>query len=333
MAGYENLTLEKGMYMVPGKSFTEVLEDLDSSENYRGTSLEGMDAFERQLMRFGIRVSGESSGNVESFFLNSSSAALFPEYVARAVRQGIDREQRVREIVAAVTLIDGLDYRTVSPEEITSPALPLVGEGAELPVTAIRTGKGLVTLHKRGRLLTSSYEAMRFMKLDLLSVTLRQIGAHIAIAQLNDAVNALIDGDGVKPGITFTTATPAYSDFIAAWGSLAPYRLTSILAGTEAMQKILNIAEFKDSQAGMNFHATGNAITPLGAKLIHVPGMQKDKIVLLDRDCALEMVAAGGVVTESDKLIDRELNRAAVSFTAGFARIFENAALGLNCSA
>jgi len=40
MAHFENITLEKGMYSVPGKSFTQVLEELDSSENYRGTSLE-----------------------------------------------------------------------------------------------------------------------------------------------------------------------------------------------------------------------------------------------------------------------------------------------------
>ena len=40
MAGYEHITLEKGMYSVPGKSFTQVLEELDRSEQYRGTPLE-----------------------------------------------------------------------------------------------------------------------------------------------------------------------------------------------------------------------------------------------------------------------------------------------------
>ena len=37
MAYYENITLEKGMYSTPGKTFTQVLESLDSSDNYRGT--------------------------------------------------------------------------------------------------------------------------------------------------------------------------------------------------------------------------------------------------------------------------------------------------------
>lgn len=40
MAYYDNIRLEKGMYAVSGKSFTKVLEEMDPSENYRGTQLE-----------------------------------------------------------------------------------------------------------------------------------------------------------------------------------------------------------------------------------------------------------------------------------------------------
>lgn len=35
---FENITLEKGMYGVPGKNFTQVLEELDGSQNYAGTA-------------------------------------------------------------------------------------------------------------------------------------------------------------------------------------------------------------------------------------------------------------------------------------------------------
>ena len=104
MAGYENITLEKGMYHVPGKSFTQVLEELDSSENYRGTPLEGLDAFQRQLKRYDIKVSGSGASPVEQFFSASGSAALFPEYVARAVRQGMERGGKAADLAAAVTV-------------------------------------------------------------------------------------------------------------------------------------------------------------------------------------------------------------------------------------
>ena len=46
---YDSIKLEKGMYHVAGKSFTQVLEELDPSENYAGSDLEGLDAYQRQL--------------------------------------------------------------------------------------------------------------------------------------------------------------------------------------------------------------------------------------------------------------------------------------------
>ena len=51
-------------------------------------------------------------------------------------------------------------------------------------------------LHKRGRMLVAPYEAIRFQRLDLFAVTLRQIGAYIGRMHLEDAVKVLKDGDG-----------------------------------------------------------------------------------------------------------------------------------------
>ena len=51
---YDSVKLDKGMYGESGRSFTQVLESCDPSENYRGTPLEGLDAFQRQLKRFDI---------------------------------------------------------------------------------------------------------------------------------------------------------------------------------------------------------------------------------------------------------------------------------------
>ena len=86
---FDNLKLEKGMYQQAGRSFSQVLESQDPSEQYKGSALEGLDAFQRQLKRFDIKVKGSASDAVEKFFRTSDSAVLFPEYVARSVRQGI----------------------------------------------------------------------------------------------------------------------------------------------------------------------------------------------------------------------------------------------------
>ena len=328
---FENITLEKGMYGVPGKSFTQVLEEMDDSHQYAGTSLAGLDAYQRQLKRFGIKVSGPGCDRVEKFFTSSQSAALFPEYVARAVKQGMEIVNHLPDMVAAVTKIDGLDYRTITTSTGEN-AANATAEGAALPETVIQTSNALVTMKKRGRLVVSSYEALRFHKLDLFTVTLRQIGTYIAQMQMQDAVEVLLNGDGSTEGITVSTLSAAstYNDLVGLWGSLAPYNFNTILAGTAALQDLLKIEEFKDAQAGLNFHGTGKLITPLGATLIHVPTMAANKIIGLDKNCALEMVQAGEIITDYDKLIDRQMERAGISAIAGFAQIYGDAAKGLS---
>ena len=64
---YDNLKLEKGLYTT-GKSFTQALEQIDPSENYAGTPLEGLDAYQRQLKRFDIK----SVASAPTRCLNSS---------------------------------------------------------------------------------------------------------------------------------------------------------------------------------------------------------------------------------------------------------------------
>lgn len=334
MANFENITIEKGMYQTKG-GLTEALEKLDPSENYIGTSLEGLDAFSRQLKRYDIRVSGRGSDCVEKFFQTSNSAALFPEYVSRAVAQGMERADILPNIVATVTDIEGMDYRSIaSVPGDDDKELKVVNEGAYIPQTNIRTRENLVKLHKRGRMLVASYEALRFQRLDLFTVTLNQIGAYIARAQLKDAIGVLINGDGNNNAAANVNAATqgeiSYGDLVKLWSNLAPYELNTILAPTAEMEKILSLSQMQDSHAGLDFQATGKMITPLGANLLHAPEMQSGKIIGLDKNCALEMVQAGGVITDYDKLIDRQLERAAVTCTAGFSKIFTEAAKTLS---
>ncbi len=331
MAIFENISLEKGMYANRDKSLTAVLEELDPSVNYIGTELEGLDAFSRQLKRFDIKVSGAASDKVEKFFQTTDSAALFPEYVSRAVRQGMEEADMLSDIVATKTSISGMDYRSITstPSE-EDKSLMVVNEGAFIPETKVSTQENLVKLKKRGRMLVSSYEALRFQRLDLFTVTLKQIGAYIARAQLKDAVDVLLNGDGnANPcqGIASTEVGKlTYSDLVSLWAALSPYELNTILAPTGAMQKLLDTTELKDSGAGQSFHGSGKMVTPLGAKLIHTQAISDDLIIGMDKNCALEMVVAGEVVTDYDKLIDRQLERAAITSIAGFAKIYKDAA-------
>lgn len=329
MANFDNIKLEKGMY-ASSKGFSATLESIDPSENYKGTALENLDAFQRQLKRFDIKVGGAGSDVVDKFFQTSDSAALFPEYVSRAVRQGMEDANVLSGLIASTTRINGLDYRSItSVPTADEKELKVVAEGAAIPQTTIRTQENLVTLHKRGRMLVSSYEAIRYQHLDLFTVTLRQIGTYIARSQLKDAVDVLINGDGNNNAAEIIsvneTGTLTYADLIRFWNTFSPYDLSTIVASKGMTEKLMNLEEFRDSAAGLNFHGTGKMITPLGASLVRCTDAPENMLIGLDKSCALEFVEAGGIVTEYDKLIDRQLERAAVTCTAGFSKIFPDA--------
>ena len=281
---FDNLRLEKGMYNEAGRSFTQVLEREDPSEQYKGTALEGLDAYQRQLKRFDIKVKGAGSDAVEKFFATSQSAVLFPEYIARSVRQGMEEANLLPHITAAVTRFDGMDYRSIaSVPDDDQRALRWVEEGAAIPQTQVKTQENLVKLHKRGRMLVASYEAIRYQKLDLFSVTLRQIGAHIN-------------------------------------------RMNTLLVSGDMMRQMLKLEEFQNPLTGLNFQGTGRLDTPLGAALLRTSALGGGTLIGLDRRYALEMVQGSDVLVEYDKLIDRQLERAAITSISGFAKLFTGAA-------
>jgi len=329
MNNYENIKLDKSIYKTG--SFASQLEKLDPSKAYTGTELAGLDAFQRQLKRFDIKVSGAGSKAIEKVFDTTHSAALFPEYVSRAVKQGVDDTNILSDIIASKTNINALDYRSITTNYSDADKnIAEVGQGGALGEIEIKLKNTLVNLKKRGRLLTASYEAVRFQRIDLFSVALREIGLFIAKSQLKDAVNVLINGDGAPENIaekitTAASGSVAYADLINLWSKFDEFEMNTMLVSPDMMIKLLSISELADPATGLNFQATGKLSTPLGAKLIKSSAVPSGTIIGLDKRFALEMVTAGDITVEYDKLIDCQLERAAITSTAGFAKLYNGA--------
>lgn len=324
MSIFKAIKLDKSMYKVGGSSFTRELEKLDPSTEYAGSELAGLDAFQRQLKRFDIHVSGSQSDTIQKFFQTSDSAYLFPEYVCRAVAQGMNEAALLNEIIATKTNINSLDYRSIITDlSDNDKNMPAIAEGEKIPETVIKLSDVLVKLVKRGRMLVASYEAIKFQRLDLFTVTLKQIGAYIAKAQMSDAVTTLLNGE--TPVTTVATGKVTYADLLNLWGSFADYEMNTILASPVMVQKLLAMPEMQDAAAGLAFHGTGKLITPMGAKIIKTSCVADDTLVAMDKRFALEMVTAGDVQVDYDKLIDSQLERAAVTSIAGFGKIFPDA--------
>ena len=333
---FNDIKLDKGMYAETGKSFTQVLESLDPSENYKGTAYEGMDAYQRQLKRFDIRCHGIGSDMVEKFFNTSETSVLFPEYVSRSVKAGMEEGDILSGITATTTVIDGMDYRSIYslPSE-EDKALKHVAEGALIPTTEVKASSHLVTLRKRGRMLVASYEAIRFQRLDLFSVMLRQIGNQIMRMHLGDAIDVITNGDGNSNAATAyavgdatiggTSGTLTYAELLAFWNTFDPYTLNTMLVAPDVMVKMLQCSEFQNPLTGLNFQGTGEPGNPLGAKLIRSSAVPSGKIIGLDKGYALERISAGDVSVEYDRLIDRQLERAAITSISGFAKLYTEA--------
>lgn len=296
------LTLEKGMYQDGKRSFSQVLEGIDPSDAYYGTPMEGMDAFQRQLKRFDIKVKGPNSDTVEKFFASSASAVLFPEYVRRAVRCGMEDSDILPMIIASETRLS----------------------------TTEQDGQSQTSLHRRGRMLTASYDAVRRQKLDLFSVVLRQIGAYIARFRLEDAVDTLLNG-GEDDGPSGTTLL-SWSDFgddtvLKFWTQLDPFEMDTMLISND-----IALALPQNILTGMNFQSPYYGITSFGVKTIRSGTVPNGTIIGLDKRFALEMVQVGDIEVDYEKLIDKKFERAAISIISGFSKIYGDASIVLKVS-
>ena len=259
----------------------------------------------------------------------------------KELREGLEGCDILPAITATTTVIDSMDYRSVyseaGDEEL---ALRDLLEGTVIPETTIKTKEHLVHLMKRGRMLVASYEAIRFQKLDLFGVMLRQIGAHIQTMQLMDALQVLTDGDGNNNSamiynvgsspISGTAGTLGYDQLVEFWGQFDPYTMNTMLCSTATMTKMLKIPELQNPLTGLNFQGSGKLAAPLGAQLHRTSAVADGVIIGLDNRYALELVRAGDVLVEYDKLIDRQLERAAITSISGFGKICDGAACVLN---
>lgn len=321
---YNTIKLEKGLYNIAGKSFTQALEEMDKDSNYENTELKGLDAFERQLKRFDIKVSGSDSDMVEKFFQTTDSAVLFPEFVRRAIKQGIEEASILSEVVCVCTQTNGVDYRALSVVKTGNDTG--IAEGGTLPTTTIKLSSNSTALVKLGRKISTSYEAIRQKRLDIFAVTLKTIGAQISRAININAMQTLIDGASASA----TAGELTYNDLITFWSSFEYYNLTTILVSPAIMAEILKFDEMKKCVG--EYMTSGMIQTPFGATLIKSNGISDSSLIGLDKSCALEMIFGSDVIVDFDKLIGTQIDDTAFSITTGFSKILADATRVLNIS-
>jgi hypothetical protein len=315
---YDSIKLDKSMYTISNKSFVQCLAELDPDSEYIGTALEGLDAYERQLKRFDIKVSGANCDKAEKFFTSAESAVLFPEFVRRAVTKGIN-ESRVADVVATVTKTLALHYNGAAVTDAANLYSTGHEQGDSFPVVTIKEQTTATLIKKYGRTINSSYEFVRNQRLELLGVILSSIGKRIGTAILFDVVNTA-QAD-LTEYTTETTNVITYNDLIELYGKFDEYRMTTILTAPSNVAKIIALEEMRDIPPSTD----GRIFTPFGVEIIPVTRLSPNNLVGIDKTVAMELITTPDVIVETDRLIATQMDQVNVSFCATSKRIFDNA--------
>ncbi|MBQ7131293.1 MAG: phage major capsid protein [Oscillospiraceae bacterium] len=322
---YNDIKLDKSLYNISGKSFTQALSDLDPDSQYAGTELSKLDAYERQLKRFDIKVAGENCDVVDKFFQATESAVLFPEFIRRSVISGMDSAM-LPNIIAVNTIIDTLDYRGFTAT-CYSPYTTVLSQNSELPEVLIQTSN-VLSLSKYGRSLTVTYEAIKNQKLDLFSCILKDVGRQLGNALVNVGLTKIIDG---ATSIAGTSGGFVYDDLLKLYKSFAKYNLTTLVASPATCAALLalpELAECRSDDGGLSVQL------PFGPRLYKACGYTGTSIIALDKDYAMEMITGNsGVTIENEKIISRQIDSIGISIYTNFRKIASDASAVLTYTA
>jgi hypothetical protein len=336
-----------------GMSFSGLLEEMDPSEQYAGTELANMDAFQRQLFFAGIRTQsipekGIYADQVNRFFQSNvpGSQVLFPEYINRMMRQALIAPDVLPWIIAVNTGVVGDFYRSIyTNDTVAQRRMPRVGQGAELPKTSFTSSERAINLYKYGRILEGSYEYFRTVTIDLFSILLQRIALQANLDKADTAIDVAINGDGNSNAATNynqstldTGVTPTYKAFIAFALKFYPYQLNTLVGSDAAFINFLTMARPSvDPFQILNLLQAGEIVTQRvelaqnlysDVKLVYLPSVPANVLVGLDRRFALEQLnEIGASLVETDRLIQSQRNQIAISEKVGYAQIFSQAIL------
>jgi len=324
------IKIAKSMYQEAqrkGVTFSELLDRERPSEK------EGLDAFEFALFERDINLRKDS---VEKFYRTAEDSVLFPEFINRNVRIGIaglgKKDVVLDDLIATETPIDSGVYETVQAEFDTKKIdFKKIAEGAPFPTVTMSTGKQSIRLAKIGVAVDATYEVLRRMKLPLLSIHMQLIGKRLAKKMVAYAVYVLVNGDGNSNPAGETEAALSYVNLLGWMLDMDQWEPTVWFAKKAMLKEVLVLDEFKDTRL-FDTAKTGALATPFGFDMKKFNWSETtlgdDQVFQVDKSAALELVKeAGAELIETDKVIDKQIEKTVVSQVIGFAKIFTEAAM------
>jgi hypothetical protein len=376
-----NLALYEEAYK-SGRSLSAHLEAMDPSEGYN----DGLDAFSRLLKCANIRTRsipefGVYANRFGEFDTDDNTRALVPEWIARqwrrvtlggqralissgdqalntAMNQYADAAQMreskklapaipITDLVATTTSIDSDHYRAFYlTDDAAAQRMVRVSEGAEVPRAKLIGGDRTIDLYKYGRALEVTYEALRRMPIDKVSLYIQRLAIQAETDKVATVIDVLVNGDG-NSGTAATSYNLTTLDSGATAGTLSlkgwmafkmkfanPYMMdTALTQEAVALQMFLLNAGSANipmvSLTGQNGQA---AFRPINRGLAEgvALGWTSDapslKIVALDSRMAVERVTeVGANIQEIERFVTRQTQALVMTEVEGYAIMDANA--------
>ena len=291
-------------------------------------------AFEKQLILHDIKINGALADPVEKFFSTTANSVLFPAYISDQILVAQLMGGLVNDFVHTRTTIDQISYDKVTMSETEeNRQTKQKSEGANMREFTIVVGNRSVKVKKYAGILKASYDAIRFQKLPVFAKFIQRIAIQMEIDKTDELILTMKNGDGnsnaITSGRTFTQLAAGaitLADIIN-WSDFAdaPYQIDKFV-GLRT-----HIIEYRTALAGMN-----NPQVQLNFVGVNLPRAYKfnrttsgldtstNAFYGVDSRFAIEEINNGPILVESDKLIDKQFERTAISESVGFV-LDENA--------
>lgn len=344
------ITLNRDMYLAAAAerlTFSQYLEKLDPTPEG-----EKLDAFQRQLKKQGIITKsiyekGIYADPVEAFYRTSESQVLFPEFIARQVREAYVQDTILPYLIGQNTIINGDTYRTFYVEDQPEAARKKrVTEAAELPKSKIVGKEQTVKIYKFGRAIEASYEVIRRMQIDMLALHVRRIALQAAKDKVEEIITVIQNGDGnnnAAPVLKLTAldnsataGTLTAKGFLKFLMEFMPFPCNTLIGSKDAFVQLVltNIPNLTTADVLRLLSAGATDGVTLSApqlpndtvRLFWHDSITGLKLLGINRQYAIEQVTeAGSDVSESDKFITRQTQVLTISENSGFSKMFVEA--------
>lgn len=264
---------------------------------------------------------------------------LFPAWVETKLRQAVYETDYLPYVC---TTRIGVDSNVVQ-----SPMLNLLSENnkkaikkariaemADIPTGKITISQKAITLWKRGRAISLSYEAARRMRIDLIALQFQAIAGDLAHQNLEAALDVAANGDGnadsapIKIGETASAKTITGKDITKAlyeYSDANHYNANVIIVPKNYILDLAELSYDKNLIPGISGRITLD-IPQISVENVKVIGSDyakvdnKDSLILLNRDLSLIRYEENGSnIQEMENYIRNQSKLMTTTENAGYA--------------